>query len=481
MESLLAKNKVFKTNVRQAEKVAEEINGGVGAIAVHRKRVELMVDEIDKLLTNICIEAKKEEQYNSNEAELGKINNTNPKISTPRDGQRDSDEMKHKGNSEVRLPILQLPVFNGNLQEWVTFKDLYEAVLQYLKGLLKGEAAAVLNSIPISSANYSEAWAMSVDSTLKQLFSQPAVHYENVVMLCKLLDNVVECTRLLKVLGQPMEHWDSIFVFLTVAAVTNIRRIADMCTVDTILEHCTRALAAAGFVKSKTPTQVPLSRHSTGKLPCYIMILRCKGEHTLHKCPEFASVSVEERHAFLKDCRLCFNCLGAGHAIRQCRFSRCRLSHQYHHILLHCGDNTEHHPQDRVETEVNNHHARPHGSSEHQANVGEWPSYTVKALVLPNLTGLLPKEPIKPKNNWMHSEGTPGHIDVLLGADIYSFLLRPGHCTRTEGSSVAIETVFGWVLSGPTDTSKKKSEATVLHLQLNVDKSLQRFWELEDK
>ncbi|KAJ8870948.1 hypothetical protein PR048_027250 [Dryococelus australis] len=137
--------------------------------------------------------------------------------------------------SEVRLLKLQLPVFGGNLQVWLSFKDLFESAvhsnkaltgaqkLQYLKGSLQGEAATLLKSVPITSANYPEAWGILttryqnkrelVDTTLKRLFSQPVVQQESVVMLRCLLD-VVECTRLLEVLGQLVEHWDSILVFL---------------------------------------------------------------------------------------------------------------------------------------------------------------------------------------------------------------------------------------------------------------------------
>ncbi|KAJ8896633.1 hypothetical protein PR048_001977 [Dryococelus australis] len=332
-------------------------------------------------------------------------------------------------------------------------------------------------------------------------------------MLRKLLDNVVECTRLLK----PVEHWNSILVFLVTYKLD---------------------------IEPKKQWQLSLT---SGEWPTFAQLTQLYEHHTralqeqdpYHKCPDFASASVEERCTFVKDCGLCFNCLVAGHAGRQCTSSRCRLCHRYHHTFLHCNDNTHHHPQDRVEIEVNNHHARLVALSQSlltsaivniqdsktlldsgseasfvsencvqklrlrkeylwitisgltSKTVGqnvsmvhlnirpmfsEGLSYTVKALVLPKLTGLLPKEPIKPKNNLMHFEGSyvpPGHIDVLLGANICQFLLRPGHRTGTEGSPMAIETAFGWVLSRPIDTSSRNQR------QLCYTYS-SMFWELEE-
>ncbi|GFY08245.1 integrase catalytic domain-containing protein [Trichonephila clavipes] len=65
-----------------------------------------------------------------------------------------STEVIHTRNSdstEIKLPTLSLPTFSGVIDEWLTFSDLFQAAvtnqnltgaqkLQYLKGVLKGDA-----------------------------------------------------------------------------------------------------------------------------------------------------------------------------------------------------------------------------------------------------------------------------------------------------------------------------------------------------
>ncbi|KAJ8887641.1 hypothetical protein PR048_013859 [Dryococelus australis] len=185
MESLLAKKKVFKANITHAEKAVSKVKRGEKcAIAVHMQRIEFMMAETDKLLANICMEAKNEEEYNTNEEELGDAQ------------ERLTALMIRLAENGVILPKLQLPVFSGNLQRWISSKDPFEAAdhqnynftgaQKDYKGLLHNEAVSLIKSVPVNSANYIEAWtnlnaryekkSELIDSTLKQLFSQPAVN-----------------------------------------------------------------------------------------------------------------------------------------------------------------------------------------------------------------------------------------------------------------------------------------------------------------
>nr|CAD7256754.1 unnamed protein product [Timema shepardi] len=70
----------------------------------------------------------------------------------------------------VRLPKLNLPTFNGNLQQWMVFSNLFETTIhsntslshvekfQYLLSSLQGDALKVIQGIPISNDNYPIAW-----------------------------------------------------------------------------------------------------------------------------------------------------------------------------------------------------------------------------------------------------------------------------------------------------------------------------------
>ncbi|KAJ8870038.1 hypothetical protein PR048_029049 [Dryococelus australis] len=136
----------------RAEKAFEKIiAGNADAITVHSKRIHLMVTEIDKLLTNICIDAKKEEDYNSNEEGLGEVQD---RLTTLRVKLADLEVGRGESSEGERCGSSELPTFGGNLQEWIALKDIFEAAG------LQGGTVTLLKSIPVSGANYSDALAI---------------------------------------------------------------------------------------------------------------------------------------------------------------------------------------------------------------------------------------------------------------------------------------------------------------------------------
>ena len=84
------------------------------------------------------------------------------------------------------------------------------------------------------------------------------------------------------------------------------------------------------------------------------------------------------------------------------------------------------------------------------------PRWNVEAAVLPQITTKLPAMPVSFDKNWRHLSGlhladpefgVNGYIDVLLFVDMLSRLVRQGWQKGPPGSSMAINTCFGWVLS----------------------------------
>ena len=64
----------------------------------------------------------------------------------------------------------------------------------------------------------------------------------------------------------------------------------------------------------------------------------CNGSHRIWKCPEFASLDVNQRWLKAKELRLCYRCLGSGHLGSACRrFRKCGRNdcQDTHHYLLH--------------------------------------------------------------------------------------------------------------------------------------------------
>ncbi|UYV82191.1 hypothetical protein LAZ67_21001303 [Cordylochernes scorpioides] len=62
----------------------------------------------------------------------------------------------------------------------------------------------------------------------------------------------------------------------------------------------------------------------------------CKGEYFLLKCPKFNGMMLPERWTFVKDNRLCYNCLRSNHRVSSCVFTQnCKSCNKRHHTLLH--------------------------------------------------------------------------------------------------------------------------------------------------
>ena len=113
-------------------------------------------------------------------------------------------------------------------QEFGALQDTRETVISKLRTLqLETAISSTENSSSASSSSevqvtdecYKESWELLyknkreiVYSTIQQLVKQPRVQEGSPSGLRKLLDTTTECVRVLKVIGAPVEHWDTILV-----------------------------------------------------------------------------------------------------------------------------------------------------------------------------------------------------------------------------------------------------------------------------
>jgi len=119
---------------------------------------------------------------------------------------------------------------------------------------------------------------------------------------------------------------------------------------------------------------------------------------------------------------------------------------------------------------------------------------STEALVLDNLTSYVPRFRY-PVSHWPHLKGlelsdrnptddTPIHL--VIGADLYAYALRDGLIRGRRDEPVALNTIFGWVLSGMSNTDGRQGDeprVQVHHVHVQDDdlhSSLTRFWETEE-
>ncbi|XP_011858752.1 PREDICTED: uncharacterized protein LOC105556279 [Vollenhovia emeryi] len=115
-----------------------------------------------------------------------------------------------------------------------------------------------------------------------------------------------------------------------------------------------------------------------------------------------------------------------------------------------------------------------------------------RVLVLPRLTTLTPRRRVQ-RGEWPHLRGLeladpefdqPSKVDIVLGADVYGFLLQGGVKRGATGDPSAHSTVFGWVLMGPISEHDGTSGSTAaVHHAITLQdlhSELRRFWEIEE-
>ncbi|XP_058464504.1 uncharacterized protein LOC131438467 [Malaya genurostris] len=115
-----------------------------------------------------------------------------------------------------------------------------------------------------------------------------------------------------------------------------------------------------------------------------------------------------------------------------------------------------------------------------------------KAFVMGKLTSTLPTQNFKMNANIEQVRmcladpnfNQPGHIDIILGSDVFLALLVAGQVKDNLGIPVAQNTIFGWIISGnhAIYTSEVRSNHSIINLHCDVDinRTLRQFWEVEE-
>jgi len=137
---------------------------------------------------------------------------------------------------QARLPRIDLPKFNGNSSEWLSFKDLFNSLvlmnpaltdvgrLQYLKTSLVGSAAQLLKHTTLTADNFQKAWEtlisfyenkrLLVNTALHSLLNVKKMAKESVMELEQLYTNIMQIYRSLETLQRPVAYWDDFLVFI---------------------------------------------------------------------------------------------------------------------------------------------------------------------------------------------------------------------------------------------------------------------------
>ncbi|XP_023953674.2 uncharacterized protein LOC112057425 [Bicyclus anynana] len=294
----------------------------------------------------------------------------------------------HSHTDSIKLPTISVPTFDGSCGHWLEFRDTFQSLVHdstqitniqkfhYLKSSLKGSAALVIDSVEFSANNYSVAWELLlnrfnnnkllVHSHIKALFTYQTINREAPDLLRNLIDNYLKNLRSLKMLGEPVDSWDSILIYIIVSKLdktteraweqyrnTNLNKSEDSSCrlkVDillTFLKDRADMLDTLQANVTKTHDFKKQNSHTNSKVHCNISSTKskaqvtqrscflCKSNHFLYSCNTFLGLDLNARLKFIRDNKLCENCLRpGGHTASECRAGACRKCDEKHNSLL---------------------------------------------------------------------------------------------------------------------------------------------------
>ncbi|KAJ8969455.1 hypothetical protein NQ317_011058 [Molorchus minor] len=294
-------------------------------------------------------------------------------------------------NSRVQLPKIQLLKFDGDIKGFPTFIDMFNALVHannalskiekfnYLISALSGPPLSLVKCVPMTTNNYDTAYRSLVDrysnprllavAFWTEIENSCKLNSENSQSLRQLLDTFSENLAALKTLKFPIEQWDFILVHMLLkrldsATVTRFEMNHGSLEVPTysalvsfLEKHCI-ALDTLTFgssanqdntFKTKVTPKPKITNRNSSHSSLFVKTYNaccalCKGNHPLYKCNNFTMKTPTQRYEFVKNSRLCLNCLSDVHVIKNCNSkSVCRKCTQRHHTLLHFDQNYSSH------------------------------------------------------------------------------------------------------------------------------------------
>lgn len=285
----------------------------------------------------------------------------------------------------IKLPQLHVSPFDGSFEKWEAFRETFtHAVhnrndlpnvqkLQFLKGLVKGEAEELIQNFRLTNDNYVAAWELLtrrynnnrelLKSHLRVIVSAPTCG-ENADDLRRLTNKIASSLLALRNLDRPVDEWDDWVVFHVLDKVgsetrrlweqhqANTVELSTWGDLDTFLQGRIRALSCVEVEhpsnKNRPPPKntkirshhVNTNRESKSSNqqsnPPQHICPHCGAQHLLTFCDEFRRLSPYERRQVTQAKGLCFVCLKVGHRAEVCTSNRlCHLCDQRHNSMLH--------------------------------------------------------------------------------------------------------------------------------------------------
>ncbi|XP_055591187.1 uncharacterized protein LOC129743233 [Uranotaenia lowii] len=348
------------------------------------------VDDPEVIDLQLKQRAQFETEYYRVKGYLLSVNKTN----SPPCSQSSQSSAHFPASSQIRLPDVKLPVFNGTLEHWLNFHDLFISLVHssselsniqkfyYLRSSLAGDALKLIQTIALSANNYPVAWNLLVEhfqnpSRLKQayidsLFEFAPLKRESAADLHSLVEKFEANVRILKQLGERTEYWDVLLIrMLSIRLDAKTRRdweefssTHEATTFPDLVLFLQRRVTVLQSVSnvnldnSSIPaSKKPVYRSSVASNGATQVSFRqchaCSEHHPLYQCSVFTKMTTEDKEKLVRRQQLCRNCLRKGHQARTCQSKNtCRKCRGKHHSQL-CSQDSINLESNRPKTDLN--------------------------------------------------------------------------------------------------------------------------------
>ncbi|XP_064461678.1 uncharacterized protein LOC135371619 [Ornithodoros turicata] len=294
--------------------------------------------------------------------------------------------MQHQGSTKVKLPKIEVPKFNGDLMNWMTFWDQFESTIhknetlhnvdkfKYLQSYLTGKAATAISGLPLTNENYDAAIEILnqrfnqrqhiVDQHLNRLLNLPTVaDAGDYVHLRDLYDEVQVRVRGLQAPKVEQNEYGVMLLSAlrksvpkqveldynrkhqegTPASKTELNNFLDFLRGEIESPEKSEYPVDARLSESRlkiSKDRRPLIRQTTGALTTGDTTQRtecviCKTDNDIESC--VSTISIDEKRALLTREGRCFKCAKRCHRSRECRTAariRCTRCNGHHLTVL---------------------------------------------------------------------------------------------------------------------------------------------------
>lgn len=275
---------------------------------------------------------------------------------------------KTRNIEQVKLPPMNIPIFDGKYGAWRNFRDSFEMAvhlnteigsiqkMQHLKAHTRGQANKIIRHLATTADNYETAWEIlrsryNHERKLVRTYYETArnvqkIRFPTAGSLRELHDVFIESLSSMNNMGfgESDDHWVVNFIIdklddTTLRAFERAQKEPrKFPTLDNLLKFIDeRADSLEAFkVNNENGARNEYNendeqekRHK--KKRCY----ECNGEHGLIGCEKFKAYDVTKRWDIVKKLKLCSICFGK-HFAKECKSKyRCEKCNGQHSQWLH--------------------------------------------------------------------------------------------------------------------------------------------------